>query len=127
MASRTHSTLDGHTKVTERRATQIFPASGYIFFYNTKSQATPFADWTTKRSKILPYDTLSPDVLEYILDANQGFFEEDGTFDFTLMVARWTRLINHCALMPACRVWLSLHPVYSAYHLLGAFAYYLHL
>ena len=53
------STLDSHPEVKERRATQVFPASGC-----TKLQATSFAayDWTTRwpwssrPSKFLPYD-----------------------------------------------------------------------
>ena len=35
---------------------------------------------------------------------------------------RWTHLTIHCALMPTCRVWLSLPPLFSAYPLLGIYS-----
>ena len=36
------------------------------------------------------------------------------------ILARWTHLKIYCTLMPACRAWLSLHPIFSAYPILGA-------
>ena len=33
------------------------------------------------------------------------------SFDFMSILARWTHLKIYCTLMPACRAWLSLHPI----------------
>ena len=50
---------------------------------------------------------------------NHCLFKEPS--DFTLLFARWTHLTIYCTLMPACRAWLSLHPLFSAYPLSGAY------
>ena len=56
MVPRARSTLDGHPKVKQRRATQVSP-----LLANTKAQATSFVayDWTVlaRISKISLYDT----------------------------------------------------------------------
>ena len=55
--------------------------------------------------------------------ANIGLFEEDRTFWFyvdTCQVNESNDLLAHSSL-PQCRAWLSLHPLFSACLLLGAY------
>ena len=116
------------TKV-KRRDTQALPASG------KHKACKPHPSWPTRvllyylNRKNFPcsYDTWSH-LLEYTMPTNHSLLEEDGVFWFyvnTHQVNASNDLLHHSAAyysrQTACRVWLSLHPLFNAYPLLGAY------
>ena len=53
--------------------------------------------------------------------ASHGLFEEDGVFWFYADTCQVNTFKDLLTLMPTCRVWLSLHRLFSAHHLLGTY------
>ena len=92
---------------------------------NTKSHwATSFAayDWTISPSKTSPIWRIEPHISPWVHNGckSQSLREGWSLLILCLYLPCEQCLLIYCVLMPACRAWLSLHPLVTAYPLSGA-------
>ena len=121
MVPRACSTLDSHPKVKQSRATQAFPLLSH------KPHSSRLTTGLLGLVKFLPYDIQSPAyLLEYTMAVSDSLFEEDGVFRFCVDTCQLNMskdlLYTHARRFCTCRVWLSMHPLLSAY-LLTTYTY----
>ena len=94
-------------------------------FYTSQFSSFVAYNWKTKPSKISPVRRVDPHI-EYTMPAVfDGLFKEDRVFwlyvDTCQVNASKDLLHTHARRVCTCRAWLSLHPLFSAYSLLGAY------